>query len=129
MKSPKLFLNDWLIAAALTLAFLVLSLIQWYPLQTLEYKTYDVRQRMRQKKPASSVVIVAIDDQSIQKLGRWPWPRGYMAELIDVISEAKPSLIATNILYTEPDRNSGLDEVRAIRKQLEDGGRIDGRLA
>lgn len=129
MKLPASLLHDWLIAAILTLLILGLSLIQWYPLQTMEYKTYDVRQRMRQKKPASPVVIVAIDDQSIQKLGRWPWPRGFMAELIDVISESKPSLIATNILYTEADRNSGLDEVRNIRKQLEEGGRIDGRLA
>lgn len=128
MKSPKPFLNDWLIAAILTLALLGLYLIQWYPIQTLEYKTYDVRQRMRQKKPASPVVIVAVDDQSILKLGRWPWPRAYMAELIDTISEAAPSLIAVNILYTEPDRNSGLDEVRAIRKMVEEGGKADGRL-
>lgn len=128
MKRPDSLLNDWVIAIALTLALLGLSLLQWYPLQMLEYKTYDVRQRMRQKKPVSPVVVVAIDDQSIQKLGRWPWPRAFMAELIDVLSEAKPSLIATTILYTEPDRNSGLDEVRSIRKQIEEGGRIDGRL-
>ena len=71
---------------------------------------------------------MAIDDQSIQKLGRWPWPRAYVAELIDAVNEGKPSLIATNILFTEADRNSGLEEVRAIRKQIEDGGRIDARL-
>jgi len=129
MKAPRFFLKDWMIAAALTLLFALLALIEWYPLQTLENKTYDLRQQMRHKRPASPVVIVAIDDPSIQKLGRWPWPRAYMAELVDVVNEGKPALIATNILYTEPDRNSGLDEVRSIRKKIEEAGGLGGRVA
>ncbi|HQB38519.1 MAG TPA: serine/threonine-protein kinase [Deltaproteobacteria bacterium] len=129
MKTPTFFLKNWMIVAALTLAMAALALMEWYPLQILEYKTYDLRQRLRQHKPVSPVVIVAIDDQSIQKLGRWPWPRAYMAELIDVISEGKPALIATSILYTEPDRNSGLDEVRTVRKKIEESGAVGGRLA
>ena len=108
MKSAAVFLNNSVIAAVLTIGIAALSLMNWYPLLTLVYKTYDMRQRLRQKKPVSPVVIVAIDDQSIQKLGRWPWPRAYMAELVDVLAESRPALIATNILYTEAGRNFGL---------------------
>jgi CHASE2 domain-containing sensor protein/tRNA A-37 threonylcarbamoyl transferase component Bud32 len=129
MKAAAVFLNNSVIAAVLTIGIAALSLMNWYPLLTLEYKTYDMRQRLRQKKPVSPVVIVAIDDQSIQKLGRWPWPRAYMAELVDVLAESRPALIATNILYTEADRNFGLDEVRSVRKQIDDGGQVSGRLA
>ncbi len=129
MRLPKLLLSNWLMAAVLTAAMLLASLLSWQPLVVLENKTYDLRQRMRHTKPRTPITIVAVDDQSILGLGRWPWPRSHMAELIDIISAGNPAMIGLNILYTEPERNPGLDEIRAIRKQIDQTGSIDGRLA
>ncbi|MBI5485439.1 MAG: CHASE2 domain-containing protein [Deltaproteobacteria bacterium] len=129
MKLPKNLLSGWPIAVVLTLLMLLMHLLQWQPLSTLENKTYDLRQKMRQGKPRAPVVIVAVDDPSILKLGRWPWPRTYMAELIDYVASGKPSVIGLNVLYTEPERNVGLDEIRTIKKQMESGGRLAGQLA
>lgn len=116
MKIAKIPRLDWLIVGVITLVLMLAWFFQWSPLQMLEYKTYDLRAGLRAKKPQAPIVVVAIDDASIERLGRWPWPRGYMAELMAQIASYQPSLIGTNILYTEADRNSGLEEIRELRE-------------
>lgn len=56
------------------------------------------------------IVIVAIDNPSIEALGRWPWRRAYHAELLDRIGEAQPQAIGLDVLFSEPDRNHPLDD-------------------
>ena len=128
MKFNSNIISGRYVVMALTLLFLALSLLDWGPLRTLEYKSYDLRARMRQKKPDSPVVIVAVDDASIEKLGRWPWPRAYMAELLTRLNEYAPKLVALNILYTEADRGSGLEELRELRNTAEKSGVRSGEL-
>jgi len=128
MKLPAIARIDWLIAAVLAVMFAAASFWQWYPLQLVEYRTYDLRMKLRQKKPDVPLVVVAIDDASIEKLGRWPWPRSYMADLVNQVSGYGPALVATNVLYTEQDRNSGLEEVRAIRTLAEKSASGNGAL-
>jgi serine/threonine-protein kinase len=118
MKMPKIKHAHLLVAGIVTLVMLVATAVQWYPLQLLEYKSYDLRAKLRAKKPVAPIVVVAIDDASIERLGRWPWPRGYMAELMAQIASYEPALIGTNILYTEADKNSGLDELKALRETV-----------
>ncbi|MBI4691292.1 MAG: CHASE2 domain-containing protein [Nitrospirae bacterium] len=131
MKRVKIIFADWLIGILLTLLILGGFLINWYPLLALEYKTYDFRARLRQKKVSTPVVVVAIDDLSIANLGRWPWPRAYMAEMIDLLSGYGAKIIGINILYTEPDQNSGLMEIKAIKEKVEGlpGYRSNSQLA
>lgn len=129
MRIPQNIFSNWLLATILTATTLLLHFAGFQPLVNLENKTYDLRQRLRQEKPHSPVVVIAVDDQSIVGLGRWPWPRSYMAELIDFIATGKPSVIGLNVLYTEAERNLGLDEIRAIKKQLETGGGLDSRTS
>ena len=48
------------------------------------------------------IVIVAIDEPSIAKLGRFPWSRDLTAKVLNNISDAQPKAIALDILYSEP---------------------------
>ena len=49
--------------------------------------------------PDKNIVIVAIDDKSLEQLGRFPsWPRSYHANLINVIAEAEARVIVFDIL-------------------------------
>ena len=50
----------------------------------------------------SSVVLVLIDEESLQKYGRWPWPRTLLAELNTNLAEAGASVIGLDILLSEP---------------------------
>ncbi|WP_159978918.1 MULTISPECIES: CHASE2 domain-containing protein [unclassified Novosphingobium] len=48
------------------------------------------------------ILLVEIDDDSIRRLGRWPWSRATHAALIDRLSAARPKAIAYDVLFTEP---------------------------
>lgn len=49
------------------------------------------------------VIIVDIDDNSIQKEGRWPWPREKFARLVSQIQKAGALVVAFDITFTEPE--------------------------
>lgn len=52
--------------------------------------------------PPDDIVIVAVDEASMARYGRFPWPRDSMARLVDTIASAQPKAIAIDVLYTEP---------------------------
>jgi len=54
----------------------------------------------------SFVVIVDIDERSIESLGQWPWSRVIDAELINKISLGYPSALGINIIFPEIDKTS-----------------------
>jgi len=113
--------SNWLFSDATVGVLISLIVIAGYLLslsifESFEYKLYDLRAKLRQdKNPSKQIAIVTIDDQSIANIGRWPWPRTIIAELVDRISDAEPKAIGLNILFTEPDKNQGLEELRALR--------------
>src|SRR3546814_12219693 len=71
--------------------------------------------RERQDAP---VRIVDIDEESIRRLGQWPWPRSDLARLNDVIADAGASAIVSDIVFSEPDRTSP----HLVAKRLRDSG-------
>jgi len=80
------------------------------PLQGLENQLVDVAFQVRlnnpvhQSVPVDQIVIVDIDDASIQRLGRTQlWPRAYDAHAISYIASGNPRAIGIDFLYTEPD--------------------------
>lgn len=56
--------------------------------------------------PPDDIVIVAIDEASIARFGRFPWQRGLTAHALDAISSAQPKAIALDILYSEPSTSA-----------------------
>lgn len=64
------------------------------------------------------IVIFGIDEKSIDELGRWPWRRSVMADVIHKLSEAKPAVIGLDILFTGsseyPEDDKAL--VQAVQK-------------
>ncbi len=116
MKKKKWFFSDFLIGFVISLIVVGLFFSQFSFFETLEYKLYDLRAKLRKPQGASDkIVIVAIDDQSITNIGRWPWPRSVIAGLIDQISQFGPKVIGLNILFTDPDRNQGLEEISRLK--------------
>jgi len=77
-------------------------------IQNLDYKIYDFLTELSvyKIKESTNVVIVDIDEESLQKYGQWPWPRIINAKLIGQISLLNPSGIGVNIIFSEKDRTS-----------------------
>lgn len=56
--------------------------------------------------PASPVRIVAIDETSLEKLGQWPWPRVYLAQIVQKLTDLGAAAIGIDVILAEPDRMS-----------------------
>lgn len=52
------------------------------------------------------VLIIDIDDASLQKLGQWPWPRSILAEIVNKLNEGGAAAIGFDIVFAEEDRTS-----------------------
>ncbi len=48
------------------------------------------------------LVVIAIDDASLQKLGWFPWKRQHYVTLIKTLSKAEPNIIAFDLIFSEP---------------------------
>ncbi len=112
----------WDVAVGALAAAIVFAafFVHWSPLESMELKMYDVRAKLRTAKPATNdIVIVAVDEASLQQLGAWPWPRSYVATLVDRLSEAGAKVIALDLLYKDSEVNPGLERVRELRNQFQ----------
>jgi CHASE2 domain-containing sensor protein len=58
------------------------------------------------------VVVVEIDEESLGRVGRWPWPRERLAALVKALMEAGAATIALDMMFPEPDIGRG-DEALA----------------
>ncbi|NPA81476.1 MAG: CHASE2 domain-containing protein [Epsilonproteobacteria bacterium] len=78
----------------------------------IDYKFYDAISfilKKDSKNESSNCVVVDIDEESMNVLGQWPWPRLVMANLIDKIGSYYPSIIGLDILFPNRDRTSPLE--------------------
>ena len=75
--------------------------------EQLQFKVFDGYQRMRPRPyEAVPVRIIDIDEESLRRLGQWPWPRTRLAELVQKLTKAGASAIAFDMVFAEPDRTS-----------------------
>ena len=92
-------------------------------LTSLEATALDARFRLRGAvAPGGEIVLVLIDDRSIAELGRWPWTRSRFAELLARLRDAGARVVAFDLLFTEPERRTDLEALRAVRAALESTG-------
>ena len=90
----------------------------------LERHFYDFASTSSQRKPSERIVIIAIDDQSIANIGRWPWPRDVHARLIDRLAVAQAKTIVYTAFFFEPEVDRGLGFIRRMKEILADPATI-----
>lgn len=62
---------------------------------------YDVLMQAKAGPTDEDILVIAIDDRSLEMLGQWPWPRNLHARLIDRLTEAEAGPVAYDVLFTE----------------------------
>ena len=73
----------------------------------MELKALDIKFLDRGRIPEhGDVVIAAIDEKSIERFGRWPWNRIIIAQLIKKLAEEGASVIAFDVVFSDPDRTN-----------------------
>lgn len=104
--------SDWFAGIAITLAFLTFAATD--VISNIERSAYDFGVRASNKKPSNKIAIIAIDDSSIENLGRWPWPRSNHAKLINMLNTADTVVIGHTVFFTEPQIDPGLQAINEL---------------
>ncbi|MFH2069654.1 MAG: adenylate/guanylate cyclase domain-containing protein [Elusimicrobiota bacterium] len=105
-----------LISVIATLLVLILTVFGVF--RTWEHKFYDYKFILRGKiEPSRNIVIVGIDEDSLSRFGRWPWPRSILAVAIRNLKKAGATVVGTDIIFPEhsQDRNHDVAFASALR--------------
>jgi serine/threonine-protein kinase len=109
--------TDWFAGVAIVLAALLLHL-STDAIGTMERRFYDFASTSNSRQPSDRIAVIAIDDQSIANLGRWPWQRDIHAKLIDLLAQAKAKTIVHTVFFFEPQVDPGLGFIRRMKSAL-----------
>jgi len=128
----------------MSLAALVIAIVQPRFLELIELKTLDARFQLRGvHKPDPGIIIVAVDDHSLERVGRWPWSRDKIALIIDrLLSQYHARVIGLDMVFSEAQKNplqesleriilsgKATPEITQGLKQHQNIGDIDERFA
>lgn len=92
-------------------------------LDLMELKTIDLRFQTRERiKPGPDVVLAVVDDKSIDREGKWVWPRTKFADLVTKLSQAGARVIAFDIGFLEPDNKQIVETIAAIQRDIKNLG-------
>lgn len=80
-----------------------------------DYWIYDTEIQLLSEPASEDIVIIEVDQQSLQDLGRWPWPRNIHARLMEFLAPAEPYAIALDFVFSEPDAEHPERDIRLDR--------------
>jgi adenylate cyclase len=120
-------------AATITVGIVVLGIgayLWGVPfLDLMELKTLDLRFLSRGPlPPGSEVVLAVIDEKSLEEQGKWIWPRSKFADLVRILSESGAKVIAFDVGFLEPDKNSTVQAVNDFEDVVKGLGIKDDQL-
>lgn len=108
------------------LSLALLCLVAWLcasgTLRRIDHLVQDAGMRLNALPAHPDIVIVAIDDRSIEAIGRWPWRRALHVQLIEQISAQSPRALGLDILFGEEDADYPGDDL-LLARALERSGR------
>lgn len=111
--------------AILAVSIVLVIVVTWF-VPSLSAASLNILFRLRGAlKPPADIVIVAIDDNSLQHMGArfgpWPWPRSVMADALDKLTSAQPLSIGLDVIYAEP---SSVEDDRRLAAAITRNGRV-----
>ena len=118
IKAP--FTNHiFLIVAGVTLGVMILLFLRLPVTEFIELKLYDLKFQYRgARPPAPEIALVAVDDDSVRQVGRWPWSREIMAQLFSRIKEAKARVMGLDIIFAERQETAAMSALQNLRRGL-----------
>lgn len=84
--------------------------IEWQFLDRAESILYDLRVQLTMPgTPDERVVVLDLDDRSINEVGQWPWRRDVIAELVTkTMDDYGARVLGFDMVFAEPDRSDDL---------------------
>ena len=117
MKNKMFWKADWFVGLLVAVLFLLSANSDL--MQSLERKAYDLGVRASSRVPSDKIAVIAIDDQSIANLGRWPWPRAIQAKMLDLLAAGHAKVVGNTAFFFEPQVDPGLEYIYKIAALLD----------
>lgn len=92
---------------------------------------YDAKVRLTMPQSVDErVVILDIDEKSLGEIGRWPWGRDRVSQLVEkLFDQYGITLLGLDVVFAEPDESSGLKVLeRLARSELKDSAPFQSAL-
>lgn len=122
MRKAGFWKTDWFLGATIAI-FIGLFNFTSDLIPSLERKAYDLGVLATSRTPSDRIAVIAIDEQSLANLGRWPWSRDILAKMTDDLSAAKAKVIAYTVLFSEPQVDPGYAYIMKLREMAEASAR------
>jgi adenylate cyclase len=95
------------VALCLLIGVMALRFADPVSLQMLRVRTFDVYQQIKPRPQTPGMVtIVDIDEESLRRIGQWPWPRTLVASMLDRLTAMRAAVVGFDVVFAEPDRMS-----------------------
>jgi eukaryotic-like serine/threonine-protein kinase len=134
----KLNINNLLRGIFISIVFILFSFQNYSLFESIEQFIYGIEMRFALASPAGAVKIsmVNIDKKSIERLGPWPWPRSFIARMIEKLNENGAKLIGLDLDgFDRKEENPGLKEIKNLSVDIsslnlpqDETGKIKGLL-
>lgn len=108
--------GEGLLVLVITFGFVVAAHFDRFAL--IEGHVFSAITEISSQQPRDDIVIVDIDEPSLQRVGAWPWRRSVVAELINRIAEGEPKVIATTLTFDQPEKDPALEVLDELTEKL-----------
>lgn len=114
-----------LLALAQTLGYLPTRLVD-----QIDVFVYDMRMRLQAPELDRRIVIVDIDEKSLNEFGRWPWSRDLVARLASQLTgHYQARAVSFDVVFAEPDHSSGYAILESLaRSHFKDNPQFAQRI-
>jgi CHASE2 domain-containing sensor protein/signal transduction histidine kinase len=114
---------EWLSCTVAVLFFMGLTELSGV-LHRFDMSVYDKLLQLRSRPVPHEIVIISIDDDSLQAIGAWPWQRDKHAAMLSQLALAKPKAVALDLLFLEHSAQVESDEALAKALRLPGLGKV-----
>ncbi len=113
-------LAEWCVLVAAVLVLALLAARQGWT-ERADLAAYDTAIAAQHHPARDDIVIVAIDDASITAIGRWPWRRAVLGQLVERIAAGGPRVIGVDVILSERDTRYPQDDALLARSLAQAG--------
>lgn len=117
------FNSDWFSGLIITFIFLIFVSVDFVAhtgfIASIERSAYDIGVRSSSRMPSNKIAIIAIDDQSIDNIGHWPWSRNIHAQMNDILTKGGAKAIGETVFFSEPQIDPGLQFIHQLKQKFE----------
>ncbi|WP_086932961.1 CHASE2 domain-containing protein [Agarilytica rhodophyticola] len=107
---------------AMVLALFVSLIAYFSSLKDVDFELYDYAHHLNSYHVAEDVLIIEIDEQSIQELGAWPWSRSVHGRLLEQLTRVGIDHVAFDVIFSEQNTSDIEGDIAFSKAIVEHGG-------